>query len=68
MPIACFAELEQDCTTLTMRGLVGSVNGSHILTAQAQGHRDNPEELGIQVAKDLLSQGAEKILAEVYES
>jgi hydroxymethylbilane synthase len=68
VPIACFAELEQDCTTLTMRGLVGSVNGSHILTAQAQGHRDNPEELGIQVAKDLLSQGAEKILAEVYES
>ena len=47
---------------------MGSVNGCHILTAQAQGHRDNPEELGIQVAKDLLSQGAEKILAEVYES
>ena len=68
VPIACFAELEQDGTTLTMKGLVGSVNGSHILTAQAQGHRDNPEELGIQVAKDLLSQGAEKILAEVYES
>ena len=68
VPIACFAELEQDSTTLSMRGLVGSVNGSHILTAQAQGHRDNPEELGIQVAKDLLSQGAEKILAEVYES
>ena len=68
VPIACFAELEQDSTTLSMRGLVGSVCGSHILTAQAQGHRDNPEELGIQVAKDLLSQGAEKILAEVYES
>ena len=68
VPIACFAELEQDGTTLSLRGLVGSVNGSHILTAQAQGHRDNPEELGIQVAKDLLSQGAEKILAEVYES
>jgi len=68
VPIACFAELEQDGTTLTMKGLVGSVNGSHILTAQAQGHRDNPEELGVQVAKDLLSQGAGKILAEVYES
>ena len=68
VPIACFAELEQDGTTLSLRGLVGSVNGSHILTAQAQGHRDNPEELGVQVAKDLLSQGAGKILAEVYES
>lgn len=68
VPIACFAELEQDGTTLSLRGLVGSVNGSHILIAQAQGHRDNPEELGVQVAKDLLSQGAEKILAEVYES
>jgi len=68
VPIACFAELEQDCTTLSLRGLVGSVSGSHILTAQAQGHRDNPEELGIQIAEDLLSQGAGKILAEVYES
>ena len=68
VPIACFAELEQDGKTLSLRGLVGSVNGSHILTAQAQGHRDNPEELGVQVAKDLLSQGAGKILAEVYES
>jgi len=68
VPIACFAELEQDGKILSLRGLVGSVNGSHILTAQAQGHRDNPEELGVQVAKDLLSQGAGKILAEVYES
>tara|TARA_B100000795_G_scaffold82724_1_gene59961 strand:- start:17440 stop:18372 length:933 start_codon:yes stop_codon:yes gene_type:complete len=68
VPIACFAELDHDLTTLSLRGLVGSVSGSHILRAQAQGHRDNPEELGIQVAEDLLSQGAGKILAEVYES
>jgi hydroxymethylbilane synthase len=66
VPIACFAELSDNGVTVNLRGLVGSVDGSRILRAHATGNADNPEKLGIQVAKDLLSQGAGKLLAEIY--
>ena len=66
VPIACFAELSDNGATVNLRGLVGSVDGSRILRAHATGNVDNPEKLGIQVAKDLLSQGAGKLLAEIY--
>ena len=66
VPIACFAELSDNGATVNLRGLVGSVDGSRILRAHATGSADNPEKLGIQVAKDLLSQGAGKLLAEIY--
>ena len=66
VPIACFAELSDNGATVNLRGLVGSVDGSRILRAHATGNADNPEKLGIQVAKDLLSQGAGKLLAEIY--
>lgn len=66
VPIACFAELSDNGVTVNLRGLVGSVDGSRILRAHATGSADNPEKLGIQVAKDLLSQGAGKLLAEIY--
>ena len=66
VPIACFAELSDNGVTVNLRGLVGSVDGSCILRAHAIGNADNPEKLGIQVAKDLLSQGAGKLLAEIY--
>ena len=66
VPIACFAELSDNGVTVNLRGLVGSVDGSRILRAHAIGNADNPEKLGIQVAKDLLSQGAGKLLAEIY--
>ena len=66
VPIACFAELSDNGVKVNLRGLVGSVDGSRILRAHATGNADNPEKLGIQVAKDLLSQGAGKLLAEIY--
>jgi hydroxymethylbilane synthase len=66
VPIACFAELTDNGATVNLRGLVGSVDGSRILRAHATGNADNPEKLGTQVAKDLLSQGAGKLLAEIY--
>ena len=66
VPIACFATLSDDGVTVHLRGLVGSIDGRRILHAQSAGDADNPEALGIQVANDLLSQGAEKLLAEIY--
>lgn len=64
VPIACYA-LEQD-GELWLRGLVGSIDGQQMLTAEYRAPVDDAEALGIKAAEDLLSQGADKILAEVY--
>lgn len=67
VPIAGFAELTPD-GQLHLRGLVGRPDGSVMLTAQGTASPDAAEQLGINVANDLLQQGAEAILAEVYAS
>ena len=64
VPIAAFCVTEGD--TLWLRGLVGAVDGSSILRAEARGKVADAEVLGQQVAQALLNQGAEAILAEVY--
>ncbi|HEY6130931.1 MAG TPA: hydroxymethylbilane synthase [Halioglobus sp.] len=65
VPIACYAEFVSD-GQLLLRGLVGRPDGTLILRAQATAPAAEAERLGIQVADDLLSQGAATILAEVY--
>ncbi|MDN7140650.1 hydroxymethylbilane synthase [Pseudomonas sp. JQ170] len=64
VPIACYAVLEGD--QLWLRGLVGEPSGGKLLTAQARASRSDAEALGVQVAEDLLKQGAEDILKAVY--
>lgn len=64
VPIGGFALLENH--TLWLRGLVASEDGKTVLRAEARSPRERAEALGIQVAEDLLSQGAGKILAAVY--
>ena len=66
VPIACFAEFTNNGETLRLRGLVGKPDGSLILEAEALADPAHAEELGVSVAEDLLAQGAEAILAEVY--
>lgn len=66
VPIAGYAELDASGETLWLRGLVGRPDGSLILRAEATAPASQAEELGIAVAEDLLSQGAQGILAEVY--
>ena len=68
VPIACFAELNPEGTALYMRGLVGSIDGSNILRADIEGMVEQAEQLGVQLAEQLLAQGAKEILAEVYGS
>lgn len=65
VPIAGFALLEDD--TLWLRGLVASENGDTVLRAEARSPREQAEELGARVAESLLEQGAERILAELYQ-
>lgn len=66
VPIASYAELDGD--QLRLRGLVGDVDGSRLLRAERSGHRRDAEAMGIAAAEDLLSQGADEILAALYEA
>jgi hydroxymethylbilane synthase len=64
VPIACYAVREGD--QVWLRGLVGDPSGGLLLSAQARAPRGDAEALGVQVAEDLLSQGAAEILKAVY--
>ena len=65
VPIAGFAEILGD--QLVMRGLVGSPDGSLLYRAERQGTFAQAEEIGIAIADDLLAQGADKILQDLYQ-
>ena len=63
VPIGSFATLDGD--KLILRGLVGSVDGAQVLNAEVAGAASDAEHIGVQVADLLLSQGADKILADL---
>lgn len=64
VPIAGFAEIIDG--RLFMRGLVGSPDGSLLYRAEAQSSLEDAEKLGRAIADDLLAQGADRILSELY--
>lgn len=64
VPIACYAVLEGE--QLWLRGMVGEPSGGLMLRAQARASRDAAQALGVQVAEDLLTQGAGRILQAIY--
>lgn len=66
VPIAGFATLIAD--QVHLQGIVARPDGSLVLRSARQGPANNPEQLGKQVAQDLLAQGAQQILNEVYGS
>lgn len=59
-PIAGFATITDNI--LNIKGLVGSVENNIILSSSVSGDIDNPEQLGQQLAQNLLDQGAKKLL------
>jgi hydroxymethylbilane synthase len=65
VPIACYAIEEGDA--LWLRGLVGSPDGSELLTAEGRAPASEAEALGIAIADRLLAQGADRILQAVYD-
>ncbi|MDH2925688.1 hydroxymethylbilane synthase [Lonepinella koalarum] len=65
VPIAGFAVIQQN--ELYLRTLVGSLDGSQIIRAEGKSAVQNAEVLGRQIAEQLLAQGADKILAEIYQ-
>ena len=64
VPIAAYAELEQD--QLHLRAWVAMPDGSRVLNASRRGPRQSAEQLGIAVAEEMLRQGAAEILRTVY--
>ena len=60
VPIGSYAVLSDD--TLTLRGLVGTPDGTTILKASAEGPLADAEKIGTEVANELLEQGAKEIL------
>jgi len=65
VPIAGHAVFDGE--EVYLRGLVGEPDGSRILRAEARGEARNAEQLGVALAKDLLAQGADTILAALQE-
>lgn len=63
VPIAGYAELEGN--EIYLRGLVGRADGSEVVRAQIRGPREQAEALGVEVAEQLLSDGADVILREM---
>ncbi len=62
VPIAAYACLAED--KICLRGLVGTLNGSLLIKAEKHGAMDEFEKLGVIVAKELMAQGADRILKE----
>lgn len=65
VPIGSYAIINED--RLCLRGLVGAVDGSKIITDEVTGNIKDAEKLGLNLAEKLLSQGADTILKQVYE-
>ncbi|WP_445116984.1 hydroxymethylbilane synthase [Acinetobacter sp. WZC-1] len=61
VPIAGFATLMQD--QLRLEGRVGSADGQILLRAELTGPMSQAEQLGVQLAQELLRQGAGELLS-----
>lgn len=63
LPIAAYAVVSAN--ELYLRGLVGSVDGSEIVSGETRGYKRDAEKIGLQLAEDLLQKGADRILQEL---
>ncbi len=66
VPIGGFAQLQGK--QLSMRAFVGSADGKELVEGSIEGPPENAEQMGIELANDLLARGAREILAEVYKN
>jgi len=67
VPIAGFAVLEEGGQVF-LQGMVANPDGDEMLRAELRGPIAEAEQIGIRVADDLLSQGAQAILDAVYKN
>ncbi|MFV0448635.1 MAG: hydroxymethylbilane synthase [Vibrio sp.] len=64
VPIGSYALLEGD--DIWLRALVGEPDGSIIVRGEIRGARQDAEKLGVELAHQLLAQGAKEILTKLY--
>lgn len=64
VPIGSYAIINDD--QIYLRGLVGAIDGSSIIRDELTGSINDAEALGEQLAQQLLNQGADEILKQVY--
>ncbi len=65
VPIGSYALLDGD--NIWLRALVGEPDGSEIIRGEISGHRSDAEKLGVELAQQLLSEGAKEILEKLYQ-
>jgi hydroxymethylbilane synthase len=64
VPLAGYARVEEE--RIVLDGMVAELDGSVILRQQRSGGKDNPEELGVALARQLKAAGADRILEKIY--
>lgn len=65
VPIAGHACLEGG--DLVLNGMVAELDGARLIRDEISGDKERAEEMGMELARRLLQQGADRILARVYE-
>ena len=65
VPIAGFAQIDGD--NLQLRGLVGDPDGTRLIRSERSGPLQQAQQLGTEVANELLGKGAREILQAVYD-
>ena len=65
VPIAAYGEIKN--AEIYLQAMVGSLEGARIIRDSECGSTDHVEKVGIQLAKKLIKQGADKILQEIIE-
>jgi hydroxymethylbilane synthase len=65
VPLAGYARVEKD--RIVLDGMVAELDGSVILRQQVTGTKEKPEELGIDLARQLIAAGADRILEKIYK-
>jgi hydroxymethylbilane synthase len=66
VPIGVNTQLDED--TLTLTGLVASVDGKPLVKDSVTGSVNEAEHLGIRLAQNLRQQGAQEILEEIFKA
>ena len=65
VPIGVKSSIQKDSISLT--GMVASIDGKTLIKDNSIGSLNEPEKIGIDLARKLINQGADKILAEIFK-
>ena len=65
VPIGALAVFEKD--DLRLEGMVAELDGSKVIRQTLRGDRRKAEEIGVALAKAILSAGGKRILAGIYD-